>query len=481
MTSAGISWGLLASIGYALIEIIAIITAVRAIMTVRTSQGAVAWSVALVSFPFLSLPLYFLFGRNRFQGYVHARRAGDLRINHIARDLARDFPPEYRADLGGEGTAFRALERLARTPFTRANHLQLLIDGEPTFDAIFHALREAKTYVLAQFFIVRNDGLGQRFKQALADCSARGVRVYFLYDAIGSRELPERYVESLRELGIEVEAFNAGTDRRSRLHINFRNHRKILVIDGEQAFVGGHNVGDEYLGLDPTLTPWRDTHVALRGPAVLAAQLAFVEDWHWVTGVVPTLDWAARPAADGDQPVLVVPTGPADEQETGSLLFTQLINMARRRLWIVSPYFVPDSSVMNALRLAVLRGVEVRILAPRNPDNRLVNLAARAYYADAVPAGIRVHLHERGFLHQKVTLVDDRISVIGTSNLDNRSLRLNFEVTVISACPRFAGEVEAMLDEDFTVSTPLDAQTVRSVRLPARIAHRVARLFAPVL
>ena len=475
------NWGLLAPLAFALIEAVAIVTALRAIMTVRTSQGAIAWSVALVSFPLLSLPLYYLFGRNRFQGYVLARRAGDLRIHHLAQNLARDFPPQYLAALGTPGSAFHALERLARIPFTRGNRLALLVNGQATFDAIFDALETARDYVLVQFFIVRDDGLGRRLHAALTACAARGVRVYFLYDAIGSRELPQTYVDSLRERGVEMEAFNAGNDRRSRYQINFRNHRKVLVIDGHLAFIGGHNVGDEYLGQDPALSPWRDTHVSLEGPAVLAAQLTFIEDWHWVTGRVPTLAWQAEAASDHDQPVLIAPTGPADEQETGSLLFTQLIGMARRRLWIVSPYFVPDSSVMNALHLAVLRGVDVRLLVPQRPDHRLVHLAAQAYYADAVPAGIRIHRHSKGFLHQKVVLIDDEIAAVGTVNLDNRSLRLNFEVTVISACPRFAAEVEAMLEQDFAASTPLTPEMINARRLPARIACRVARLFSPVL
>jgi cardiolipin synthase len=475
------NWGTLLSIGVILVEIVAIGVAIRAIMTVRTSQGAIAWAVALVSFPYLSLPLYFFFGRNRFHGYVLSRRAGDLRIHHITRELARDFPAHFRTDLTHRPSDFVALEKLAKTPFTNANHSRLLIDGEATFDAIFEALDQAREYVLIQFFIVHDDGLGQRLHRALAACAQRGVRVYFLIDAIGSHDLPDHYAHSLREHGVQVAAFNARSDRRSRFQINFRNHRKIVVVDGEQAFLGGHNVGDEYLGLDRKLSPWRDTHVALRGPAVLGAQLAFMEDWHWVTGEVPTMSWEVEAPQDANQDVLIVPTGPADEQETGSLLFAQLINMARRRLWIVSPYFVPDQSVTAALQLAALRGVDVRILIPRNPDHRLVHLAAQAYFPAAIRDGIGIYRYRKGFLHQKVALVDDEVSAIGTANLDNRSLRLNFEVTAITVCPRFAQDVERMLEADFVLADRVTAETVSRQRLPARVAFQVARLFAPIL
>lgn len=475
------NWGTILSVSVVLIEITAILVAIRAIMTVRTSQGAIAWTVALISFPYVSLPLYFFFGRNRFHGYVLSRRAGDLRIHHITRELARDFPAELRSDLRHRPSDFLALENLAKTPFTNANHVRLLIDGEATFDAIFRALEEAREYVLIQFFIVHDDTLGKRLHQALSSCAQRGVRVYFLIDAIGSHELPDEYGESLREQGVEVAAFNARSDRRSRFQINFRNHRKIVVIDGREAFLGGHNVGDEYLGNHPRLTPWRDTHIALRGPAVLGAQLAFMEDWHWVTGNIPTLNWAVEKPQTANQDVLIVPTGPADEQETGSLLFAQLINMARKRLWIVSPYFVPDAAVTSALQLAALRGVDVRILIPRNPDHRLVHLAAQAYFPMATRAGLGIYRYRQGFLHQKVALVDDEVSAVGTANLDNRSLRLNFEVTAITVCPRFAQEVETMLERDFAMADPVTAETVAAQKMPARVLFRIAHLFAPIL
>lgn len=475
------NWGTLLSIGVVLIEIVAIAVAIRAIMTVRTSQGAIAWAVALISFPYVSLVLYFLFGRNRFHGYVLARRAGDLRIHHITRELARHFPPHFRSDLTHRPGDFVALENLAKTPFTNSNHVRLLIDGESTFDAIFGALEQARDYVLVQFFIVHDDALGKRLHQALVTCAQRGVRVYFMIDAIGSHDLPDVFTDSLREQGVEVTAFNARSDRRSRFQINFRNHRKIVVIDGQQAFVGGHNVGDEYLGHHPKLTPWRDTHVAMRGPAVLGAQLAFMEDWHWVTGEVPDMNWEVESPQEANQDVLVVPTGPADEQETGSLLFAQLINMARRRLWIVSPYFVPDQSVTAALQLAALRGVDVRILIPRNPDHRLVHLAAQAYFPGAIRAGIGLYRYRKGFLHQKVALIDDEVSAVGTANLDNRSLRLNFEVTAITVCPRFAKQVETMLEADFQLADPVTAETVANQSFPARVIYQVARLFAPIL
>ena len=474
-------WTLLVSLAVALIEVVAILVALRAIMTARTSQGAIAWSVALVSFPYVSLPLYALFGRNRFQGYVLARRRGNLKIHHLVSELERNFPPALHARLDTERYPFNALERLARIPFINTNRVDLLVNGEATFDAIFDALSSARRYVLIQFYIVRDDRIGQRLQQALADCAARGVRVYFLYDAIGSYELPTRYIERLQQSGVAAYAFNSRRERRNRFQINFRNHRKIVVVDGERALLGGLNVGDEYLGRDRKLSPWRDTHIDITGPSALAVQMAFLEDWHWAAGEVPELDWQAPTAVTDDAAVLIIPSGPADEQETGSLLFTQMIGMARKRLWIVSPYFVPDSAVMNALKLAVLRGVDVRIMVPKKSDNTMVRLAMQSYVLDALRAGIGVFRYTNGFLHQKVALIDDEIATVGTSNLDNRSLRLNFEITAMIVSHEFAQDVQAMLGQDFGHCEPIGLDELMARRLPMRILSRVARLFSPVL
>ncbi|MEJ2089638.1 MAG: phospholipase D-like domain-containing protein, partial [Gammaproteobacteria bacterium] len=261
--------------------------------------------------------------------------------------------------------------------------------------------------------------------------------------------------------------------------INFRNHRKIVVVDGHITFVGGLNVGDEYVGRDDHLTPWRDTHVSVRGPVATAAQVPFVEDWYWSTGELPLIDWNPV-ATDGGHTALSLPSGPADDVETGSLLFVHAINSARRRLWIVSPYFVPNGSIMDALKLAALRGVDVRILLPGLTDNRLVQLAGRAYYAELMALGVQIFRYARGFLHQKVMLIDDDLATVGTANLDNRSMLLNFEQTMVFA-GTFASQVEAMLIEDFAHARQIDAAQVTGEPWWSRAMSRGARLLSPVL
>jgi len=365
-------------------------------------------------------------------------------------------------------------------PFLGGNDARLLIDGEATFAAILSAIDAAQVYVVLEFYIVRDDGLGQALKACLLKCLRREVKVYFLYDGIGSHALSQAFIRELRAAGAELVPFLSSRNPLRRLQVNFRNHRKIVVVDGHTAFVGGHNVGDEYLGKHPRLTPWRDTHVEVRGPAAAATQLVFLEDWYWATHTVPTLSWDPSIVHPRGLRVLAAATGPADELESCALLFTQAIAAARRRVWITSPYFVPDEAVMRALQLAALRGVDVRIMLPGKADHLLVHLAGLSYIPEAWSAGIRLVRYRNGFLHQKVMVADD-ISAIGTANLDNRSLRLNFEITMMFADAAFADAVAGMLAHDFAVCEAVSERTLGDFPVHLRVAARAARLFAPVL
>ena len=267
----------------------------------------------------------------------------------------------------------------------------------------------------------------------------------------------------------------------NRLQINFRNHRKIVVVDGKTAFVGGHNVGDEYMGREKRFGPWRDTHAWYQGPVVAMIQLSFLEDWYWSTREALPLDWEMRPADNGNMTFLTLPSGPADKLQTCSLFFTQAINMAKERLWIVSPYFVPAEDVTSALQLAVLRGVDVRIMLPLKPDHLLVYLASFAYIGELEKLGVKFFRYKPGFLHQKVMLVDDSMACVGTANFDNRSFHLNFEITMVGLDDRFIGDVEKMLLNDFRSCVPATAKDYERRWIGFKVGVKIARLFSPIL
>ncbi|MPQ65186.1 MULTISPECIES: cardiolipin synthase [unclassified Pseudomonas] len=466
----------------ALIHSLGLIAAIHAVLTVRTAQGAIAWALSLMFIPYLTLIPYLVFGRSSFDAYIKARRQANVEMRKAIADLNwRPWVEEALAARSSQAYAsLRAMPKLGRMPCLANNQVQLLINGDATFEAIFQAIDQAHEAVLVQFFIIHDDQLGRRLQKKLLEKAAEGVAVYVLYDRIGSHALPHTYVEALREGGVQIRAFATRSGWLNRFQVNFRNHRKVVVVDGLVGFVGGHNVGDEYLGAKPPLSPWRDTHVQVSGPVVACLQESFAEDWFWASRKLPPL---ILPESYPDDGVLcqLLASGPADPVETCSLFFVEAIHAARERVWITSPYFIPDEAVFAALRLAVLRGVDVRLLLPSRPDHRIVYAASSLYAFEAVRAGVRVFRYRPGFLHQKVVLVDNEISAIGSANLDNRSFRLNFEVMLLTVDEAFARKVEQMLEQDFALAHEVAKDESRKTHRLQQLGMRVARLISPIL
>ena len=464
-----------------IIEGVGILSAVHAVMSVRTPQGSIAWVVSLVSVPYIAVPAYWIFGRNKFQGYVLARQHELSQLADVVEKANTNLKALVIREGGSVGVLTSA-ERMARVPMTRGNKVELLIDGEATFQSIFSGIESAANYVLVQFYIVRDDVLGRELKKQLIAKAQSGVRVLFLYDEIGSLGLPEAYRQELREAGVEIFPFHSRKGSGNRFQLNFRNHRKTVIVDGQVAWIGGHNVGDEYMGRDVFFGHWRDTHIRIEGPSIIGAQLAFVEDWRWATDDMPgALDWSPGQATNDDSGVLIIATGPADEMETASLMYTQAINAAKKRIWIASPYFVPDDAIVQALQLAGLRGVEVRILIPEKADSYLVSLAAYSFFSEIKAAGVQFYRYQGGFLHEKVMLIDDDVATVGTANFDNRSFRLNFEITAIVVDTGFARTVEQMFENDFNDARLMQLDEYEKKPYWFKLAVRLARLTAPVL
>lgn len=456
-----------------------VISSFHALMSTRTPQGTIAWIVSLNTFPVLALPAYWIFGRNNFNGYVTARQENDDDLVEVVKSLVEKHPHAFIEPVHVPPTV-RAAETLARLPILKGNRVELLVDGQQTFDSILTGIAAAESYVLVEFFIIKDDVIGGKLKEALMAKAREGVRVYLLYDEVGSSKLPAAYLRDLRDAGVEVNNFHTRKGPRNRFQINFRNHRKIVVVDGLTGWVGGHNVGDEYIDGGKAFASWRDTHVKITGPATLALQLTFMEDWNWATDQLLTLDWESGFARQGTQEVLVIPSGPADERETATLMFTHAINSAQERIWIASPYFVPDQGVLNALELAALRGVDVRILIPDEPDHLPVYLAAFSYL-NRLGKGVKVWRYTAGFMHQKVVLLDQSVAAVGTANFDNRSFRLNFEITALVLDRDFNLQVEAMLLADFARSKEMDPTDLENKSIWFKLMSRAAVLAAPIL
>ena len=455
----------------------------HALRHVRTSQAAVGWTVGLLTLPIVTLPMYWVFARHRFEGYREAIREVGARHERSVSAIRNALSTERYERSTDNSTPLERVADVLDTPITTGNDFELLIDGQATFEAIIRAIESAEHYVYICFFIIRDDQLGCRLAEALIERARAGVTVRILYDEVGSHRLGKHYLQRLVEAGIEIRSFNTRQGWVNRFQINFRNHRKIVLVDGHNAIVGGLNVGDEYLGTAAGKEAWRDTAVSVRGNVARQVQAVFAGDYYWAARCdLLEADWESPlSAAENSALGAVCATGPADVRPRATMMFAAAAEAARERLWISTPYLVPDEAVVVALHMAKARGVDVRLLIPDRSDHFAVYLAGFYYEQELGEASIPVYRYKTGFLHQKCVLVDDDLALIGSTNLDNRSLHLNFELMIACEGAKIVGDVTAMLERDFANSSLSNAGDAPARPWFERAGTAVARLFSPVL
>lgn len=462
-----------------LLEIAGIFLAMRAILIARTPQSAIAWAGVLVVLPIIGIPLFLVFGQSRFAGY-------DLAV--ASKGPLHDALQAIAGYLDGYKTTFRDIfneparmaENLSLLPATGSNEVQLLIDGTATFDSIFKSIDEATETVWLQFFIIRDDRIGRALSEKLVSAARRGVACRVLYDQVGSKSLPVSWAQNLRREGIHVHAFETNRQFGRNFQINFRNHRKLVITDSRVAFLGGLNVGDEYMGWSKRFGPWRDTHIRIEGPAVAGFQLSFIEDWNYTTGEMASLHLPTPSLSHGGQAaVFPIASGPAENWSICPAVYLSTIHCATRRLWIASPYFVPSSPLFYAICHAAIRGVDVRIILPRMADHILPWLSSFTYYPKLREAGVKLWRYQPGFMHQKVMLADDDITLLGSINFDYRSFMLNFELSAAIQDEKFARDIEAMFLADFDQSKAENLRAFEDGSLLFRLKCRAAALMSP--
>ncbi len=450
--------------------------AIKAVMISRTPQASIAWGLALIIFPYLAIPLFLIFGESRFSGYAMAGTGEvpqlDAALKRVQEGIAgfqTTFPPKYR-------DADQLAKNLRGLPVIAGNQARLLIDGGQAFPVIFEAIASAREYAVVQFYIIHDDGVGRELKKRLLAAAKRGVRCWVLYDKVGAKGLPDSYVDELVLAGVHVQAFVTNRQFGRRFQMNFRNHRKLVIVDGRVAFVGGLNIGDEYMGLGP-LGAWRDTHLQIEGPAAVAFQVSFLEDWYYATRTVP--DLPVVPVRGGNEDVLIFASGPSEPWGITPAVYCEIIHDVRERIWIASPYFVPDPMLRGALAHAALRGVDVRIILPQGIDHLLPWLSSFSYYPQMLAAGVKIWRYQPGFMHQKVMLADNDLAIVGSVNLDYRSFMLNFELAAAVRDEGFAREVERMFEADFARSEPEDLTRFEKGSFFFRLKCRLSALMSP--
>jgi cardiolipin synthase len=481
----------IATVIVAIVQVFAFYSAYHSLRHVRTSQAAVAWTVGLITLPFIALPLYWVFARHRFEGYREAIRDVGSRHQHSVKAIQRELRTEKYVRSTSQRSALEQVADVLDTPIGSGNRFELLIDGTAFYDAILNAIENAKKYVYIEFYIIRDDDIGNRIADALIQRAEAGIAVRILYDEVGCLRLSNAYISRLTAAGVDVRAFNTRQGWVNRFQINFRNHRKLVVVDAATAIVGGLNVGNEYLGEAAGLSKWRDTGVLIAGPVSRKIQAVFAGDYYWAARHdLPEALWelqdsaGGESASTGDAPpgnTAVCATGPADLRPRATMMFSAAAGAAKERLWISTPYLVPDESSLVALHMAKSRGVDVRVLIPTEADHWGVYMAGFHYEQELAEADIPVFRYNAGFLHQKCLLVDDTLALVGSTNLDNRSLYLNFELMIAIDDDQFIADVAAMLERDFAAADHSNAPDARIRWWFERAGTAIARLFSPVL
>lgn len=455
----------------------------------RDPKSVWAWLLLLYFVPVLGFIFYLLLGQD-----FHKRKMFKIKEveDHLSEAIRQQEHQLKTAELekldeGIKGYTDLIMYNLetAGSVLINDNDVDILVDGTDKFRSLVEDIQKAEHFIHIQYYIIKNDVLFQTIKDILIEKAAQGVEVRVLFDAMGCRSVRHKFWKELSAKGVKTAEFFPAVLGRLQLRINYRNHRKIVVIDNKVAYVGGFNIGKEYVDLDKKFGHWRDTHLRIQGGAVLGLQLRFILDWNYAArenllqhamlfeGVTP----GKRDFCD----MQIISSGPDNTTQQIRDNYLRLITKAKKSIYIQTPYFIPDESIFNALLIAVRSGIEVNIMIPCMPDHPFVYWATYSYIGDMVMAGAKCYTYNNGFLHSKGIIVDGEVFCYGTANMDIRSFALNFEVNAVVYDQKKAREMEAIFREDLNVCKQITRDSYAARGLLIRIKEQVCRLMSPLL
>jgi cardiolipin synthase len=449
----------------------------------KNPTAALAWLMVLFFLPLLGLLLYLIFGQNYTREKMFVlKEEDDITLRKTFEEQKELF---LNSDLQSSDPRYRRFRPMAymllqnnHAFLSGDNDVEVFTDGSEKFEALFGAIREARHHVHLEYFIINNDDLGRRVIAALAEKAREGIEVRLLFDAMGTRAGggSTRAFSELSDAGGEMAVFFPSLYR-----VNYRNHRKIAVIDGTTGFIGGFNIGDEYLGTGP-LGYWRDTAVKITGSAAAMLQLRFFLDWNYAAKVYLGSDPVYFPPAEssGKTAVQIVSGGPDTRANPIKEGFVKLINTASESVYIQTPYFVPDDAVTDALRIAALSGVDVRIMIPCKPDHPFIYWATLSFIGDLLDSGVRAYTYDNGFIHAKTIVVDGLTASVGSANWDVRSFKLNFEANAFMYDAAVAEELKNAFERDLSVCTEITPERYAARPRWVKAKESVSRLFSPL-
>lgn len=454
----------------------------------KEPKSAWAWLLVLNALPGIGFLLYLLAGTDMHKRKMFKIKGIEEQLNEAVRqqeysvrshELIRENP-----ELSGYSDLVFFNLKNSGAVLTEDNEVKIFTDGNDKFDALIEDIRNAEHYIFLQYYIIKNDVLFARMKDVLVEKAAQGVEVRILYDAMGCRSTGKKFWKELESKNIHVAVFFPALFGRLHLRINYRNHRKIAIIDGRVGYVGGFNIGKEYIGLDPKFGHWRDTHLRIRGSAIVALLVRYIQDWDYAAkeNLFTHPEYFVYPDEQcGNTKMQIISSGPDSVTQDIRDNYLRLIHKARKSIYIQTPYFIPDESIQTALLIAASSGVEVNVMIPCKPDHPFVYWATMSYVGELVMAGANCYTYNNGFLHAKGISIDGEACCYGTANMDIRSFSLNFEVNAMIYDEKIARQMEEIFREDLKVSTQITKDMYKGRSLKLRFKEQVCRLLSPVL
>ncbi len=483
------NWILLLQLFYVLLVIFVIL---RILYDTRSGTKILAYILLIILVPIGGMVFYFSFGINYRKRKLYSKK---LVADETMRQEIKKRLQQYRKKLAVSGILSKAHHNLSNfilstsgSPLTGNNEVELLLNGEEKFPKVLAALEAAKSHIHLEYYIYENDNTGNEIADLLIKKAQEGVEVRFLYDDFGSHALTKDFIKKLEDAGVVTAPFYKIKLYALANRLNYRNHRKIIVIDGKRSFVGGINMSDKYRNDTKAKDGlyWRDTHLMLKGPASLYLQYLFICDWNFCSK--QQLEFG--PKYFPEQPehktiekelLQIAPSGPDSNLPVIFYSLMQAIASAKEKIWITSPYFIPGESLMDALIIAAKSGVRVKLLVPGISDSKMVNAAARSYYSELLPHGVQIYLYNKGFVHAKTMVVDDNLAVVGSANMDYRSFDLNFEVNAVLFSKTINRKLQKAFENDLTASSKINAEKWLNRPKHIHLWEKFVRLLSPFL
>lgn len=468
---------------------ILLLVCLRIIYDTRASSKTLAYLLVAIFLPFAGMILYFSFGINYRKRKLYN---GKWLVDEALLDKLRNTIEKYtltsslnkQPELRQNRELAALLSRDLRSQPTRNNSVKILVNGEEKFPEVFDAIRAAGHHIHIEYYIFEDDEIGTQLAELLIEKAQQGVEVRLIYDDFGSRAIRKKLVPRMRKAGVEAYPFHRIIFLLLANRLNYRNHRKIIVIDGKTAFTGGMNVSDNYVNKPGSKKFWRDTHLRIDGPGVYYLQYLFLCDWQFCTGQAiesGEMLFSSSELHSNDTVVQIAASGPDSDQPAILFSLLQAIYLAEKELLITTPYFIPGDSMLEAISIAALSGLKVKLLVPGKSDSRFVNAAARSYYTDLMAAGVEIYQYRKGFVHSKTLVADGMLSVIGSANMDHRSFELNFEVNAFVYDSSVAEQMRQLFFKDLEHADRIDPERWANRKILRVLFEKVARLASPLL